>query len=694
MFEIVIDTGGTFTDAVLIDENRSIRTAKFLTDTSEPANSIMGCVDILAKQLGVTEHDLLAKTSTLVIGTTLSTNCVLEKKGAKCCLLYTKGFRDIPELGEKVRHRDIYNLKTPPPSYLIPRYLRFGIEERTLYDGQILTPLNEADVREAVRKARAHDVEVPVICFLHSYSNPEHEEKAAELIRDDYPDVVVSSHILRRWMQYYRLSTAELAAYVKPTTARFVRSLDKRMKDSSFKGTSLFVTCAGGVTTPELCLDNPTLLIGSGPAAGPLLGKFLAELAGFENVIILDVGGTSSDLALLPDLAIAMTTQTRIGEFTSATEAVDVGSIGAGGGSIARLDERNILYVGPASAGADPGPACYGKGGKLPAVTDADVVLGHIPADYFLGGTMSLDVALAEKAIEETIAKPLGLDVVEAAAAISSLVEDNMANAILLEAVKKGLDPRNFALVVGGGAGPVHSVAVAAKLGIRQVYIPRQAAVFCAFGAALADYTYILNRFLYKRDDQVDLEEVKSLYGLLEQEGRAVLARQGVQPENMKLIRGAEMRYYGQLNDVSVSIPNSDQGNDFSEDTFKELIRTFHDQHKTLFGWSDRAMPTVLAMLKLQAVGVRPPVTLLKRPVASEDASAALKRRRSVYMKELGRFEETPCYDADLLQHGHRIEGPAIVEETKTTVVLPPGAELTVDAYENYLVTLSWEAEQ
>jgi N-methylhydantoinase A len=307
---------------------------------------------------------------------------------------------------------------------------------------------------------------------------------------------------------------------------------------------------------------------------------------------------------------------------------------------------------------------------------------------------MSLDVAIAEKAIEETIAKPLGLNVVEAAAAISSLVEDNMATAIFLEAVKKGLDPRDFALVVGGGAGPVHSVAVAAKLGIRQVYIPKQAAVFCAFGAALADYTYMLNRFLYKRDDQVDLEEVRALYDSLEEEGRAVLARQGVQPEDMKLIRGAEMRYYGQLNDVSVSIPNGGHGDDFSADTLRELIQTFHDQHKALFGWSDPAMPTVLAMLKLQAVGIRPPLTVLKRPAVAEDASAALKRRRSVYMKQLGRFEETPCYDADLLRHGHRIRGPAIVEETKTTVVLPPGAELTIDAYENYLVTLSSEALQ
>jgi N-methylhydantoinase A len=689
MFDIVIDTGGTFTDAVLMDEDRNISTAKFLTDTVEPANSIMGCIGILANQRGITEQEILADTSTIVIGTTLSTNCVLEKKGAKCCLLYTKGFRDIPELGEKVRHRDIYNLKTPPPSYLIPRYLRFGIEERTLYNGEILTPVNEADVREAVKKAKANDVEVPVICFLHSYSNPAQEEKAAELVRDDYPDVVVSSHILRRWMQYDRLSTAEIAAYVKPTTARFVRSLDKRMKESSFRGTSLFITCAGGVTTPELCLDNPALLIGSGPAAGPLLGKFLAELAGFKDVIIFDVGGTSSDLAMLPGLTIATTTQTMIGEYTNATEAVDVGSIGAGGGSIARLDERNMLYVGPASAGADPGPACYGKGGQVPTVTDADVVLGHIPADYFLGGTMLLETGLAEKVIEEQIARPLGLDTPQAAAAISSLVEDNMANEIFLEAVKKGLDPRNFTLVVGGGAGPVHSVAVASKLGIRQVYIPKQAAVFCAFGAALADYKYILNRFLYRRDDEVDLEEVKALYDGLEEEGIGVLERQGVAKKDMKLIRGAEMRYFGQLHDVDVIVPEAYQREPFSEATLKELIRSFHEKHRALFGWSDPAMPTVLAMLKLQAVGTRAPLKLDKQPVASEEASGALKRKRKVYVKELGRFEETRCYDADLLRHGNTISGPAIIEETKTTVVVPRGAELTVDAYENYLITLS-----
>jgi N-methylhydantoinase A len=348
-----------------------------------------------------------------------------------------------------------------------------------------------------------------------------------------------------------------------------------------------------------------------------------------------------------------------------------------------------MLYVGPSSAGAVPGPACYGKGGQSPTVTDADVVLGHIPADYFLGGTMPLEAGLAEQVIEENIAGPLGISAVEAAAAISSLVEDNMANAIFLEAVKRGVDPRNFSLVVGGGAGPVHSVAVASKLGIKQVYVPKQAAVFCAFGAALADYKYVLNRFIYRRDDEVDIGEVKALYDSLEEEGAAVLKRQGVADEDMRLIRSAEMRYFGQLHDVEVAVPDALQGEPFTEATFRELVRSFHEKHQALFGWSDSAMPTVLAMLKLQAIGARAPIMLEKESPSPKNPSPALKRRRRVYFKELGRFDDAPCYDADRLRHGNVIAGPAIVEEEKTTVVVPPGAELAVDAYANYLITIS-----
>ena len=688
MYEIAIDTGGTFTDAVLIDDERKISVAKFSTNVADPSVSMMGCIGSLAQQRKLTELELLGNTTTLVIGTTLSTNCLLEGKGAKCCLVYTKGFRDIPELGRRIPKADIFNLKVPPPRVLIPRYLRFGVEERIQYNGEIITPLNENDVLEAVRRAKEQNVEVPVVCFLHSYINPIHEERATEIIKAEYPDVVASSHILRQWIEWDRLSTAMIAAYVKPVTSRFVRTLRERLKEANFKGTLLFITCAGGVATSELCLDNPVLLIGSGPAAGPLLGRSLAELAGFENMMICDMGGTSLDIGIFPGRMITTTTEKVIGEFRNACESVDVISIGAGGGSIAWIDECGILHVGPSSAGADPGPACYGKGGQLPTVTDADVILGYIPADYFLGGTFSLDASLAEKAIREKIAKVLHMDIIEAAYTISSLVEANMADNIFLGAVERGLDARDFTLVVGGGAGPVHGVSLATKLNIKQVYIPKHCALFCALGIMVADYKYILSRFLYRREDEVNVDELKGLYNSLEEEGETILARQGVTKERMKLIRGAELRYYGQLHDIEVLLPEIRRGEAFSGGTFKRLIELFHERHKAIYGWSDPSMPVHISMLKLQAIGMRRPIEMIRQPFFAKDPSGALKRKRRAYFKERRVFVEVPCYDGNWLRHGNVIVGPAIIEEIDTTVVVPPGAELTVDPYGNYNIII------
>ena len=686
MFEIVVDTGGTFTDAVLLDEERKISTAKYPTNVENPSESIMGCIEALAKERNLTDQQLLGDTSTLVIGTTLPTNTVVEKKGAKCCLLLTEGFRDIPELGRRIPKDDIYNLKLPAPDTLVPRHLRFGIEERMQFNGEIITPLNEKSLREALEKAKKENVEVPVVCFLHSYMNPENEEKAAEIIKTEYPDVVISSKILRRWIEWDRLGTAILAGYVKVVASRFVRTLDERLKAAKFKGTWLLSTCIGGVASPELSLDNPALLIGSGPASGPLLGRFLAELAGIENAVVYDMGGTTCDISMLPGREIITSNQRRIGDYINALESVDVASIGAGGGSIAWIDDRHILQIGPASAGADPGPACYGKGGEKPTVTDADVVLGYIPTDYFLGGTIPLDKSLAENVIKEHVAGPLNIDTINAAHVISSLVEDNMAQGIFLSAIEKGLDPREFALFVGGGAGPVHAVAMAARLGINQIYIPKQASVFCALGGALADYEYVLNHCLYRRDDEVTIEELKNHYDSLAQEGKATLSKQGVVDEEMKLIRGAEMRYFGQLRDLEVSLPERDKDEPFTDEVFKALIAKFHEKHQAIYGWSDDSMAVAIASLKLRAIGVRPVMELMKMPVEGADPSAALKRQREVYFEELGGFVETTCYDSERLQPGNVIAGPGIIEDAKTTVVVPKGAELTVDAYGNFII--------
>jgi N-methylhydantoinase A len=686
MYEIIVDTGGTFTDAILIDDDRRIFMAKFPTDHTKPSLGIVGCIQRFAEQRNCAMQELLKNTTTIVIGTTLPTNTVVEKKGAKCCLLHTKGFKDIPELGRRIPKDEIYNLKLLAPESPIPRYLRFGVEERIQFNGDIVEPLNEKDVIKAIKKAKKHDVEVPVVCFLHSYINPEHEEKAGEIIKKEYPNVVLSSHILRHWMEWDRLSTAMIAGSVKPVVTRFIEGLNEQLKSGNFTGTTLFTTCIGGVASPELCLDNPALLIGSGPASGPLLGRFLAKLCNFENVIVIDMGGTTFDISMLPGATIHVTPEMRVGDFINALESVDVTSIGAGGGSIAWVDSRNILQVGPSSAGADPGPACYRKGGQNPTVTDADIILGYIPADFFLGGTIPLDINLAKNAIAKNIAKPLNLDTVAAAHAISALVEDNMAQGIFLSSVERGLDPRDFTLVAGGGAGPVHAAAIASRLGISQIYIPKQAAVFCALGAALANYEYVLNLCIYRSEAQLNVDELKGWYHALEEEGLNTLARQGLTKENMKLARGAEMRYFGQLRDIGIFLPENQSGEPFTDQTLKDLVREFHAKHQAIYGWSDPTMAIAISTLKLRAIGVRRPVELIKQPQSGRDASAALKRKRQVYFQELGGFIETPCYDADRLKYGNMIEGPAIVEDPTTTIVVPKGAELTVDAYHNYLI--------
>ena len=686
MFEIAIDRGGTFTDAVLVDDESNINIAKVPTSIADPAEGLMKCLESLAQQRGLAFQELLANTKVIVVGTTVATNCVLERKGAKCCMIYTEGFRDMLELGSRMVPDDVYNLRQPPPTYLIPRGLRFGVRERLQYDGKVITPLHEDDVRKAIEKAKAQNVEVPVVCFLHSYINSEHERKAAEIMSKEYPDIVMSSHVLPTRVEGHRFHTATLAGYVKPIVANYAKNTEKRLKDNNFKGTLLFMTCSGGLVAPEVCVDNPVLMIGSGPAAGPLFASRLAELAGFDNIATLDIGGTSIDLTVQPERRIMTTTEKVVAGHRMACESVDVNSVGRGGGSIAWIDQFGLLRVGPESAGAEPGPACYAKGGQRPALTDADVVLGYIPADYFLGGTTPLDTDLAKKAIEDNIAKPLGIDVIEAAHAIASLVEEDVAAEVFLSFVRNGFDPREFTLVVAGGAGPVHAAALAKRVDIRQLYVPKYASVFCPCGILLADYKFILSRFYHRNSNEIDADELKNTYLALEKEGVDILKRQGLAEKDIKLIRGAEIRYLGQLNDVEVLLPEISVGEPFTGETEKALIAGFHGQHEAIYGRADPAMVVTIETVKLHAIGKRRPIELTTEPKTSEDPSAAFKRKRQAYFKEAGGFVETPCYDGARLQHGNAIDGPAIIEATTTTVVIPPEYKLTVDAYGNYIM--------
>jgi len=688
LFRITIDQGGTFADGVMVDDKQNISVSKTPTNVEEPAKSIMNCIILLAEKLKMPVQELLSKTTTVSVGTTLGTNAILEGKGAKCCLIHTRGFRDTFELGRNIPKEDIYNLKTPAPRVLIPRYLRFGVEERIQYDGKVVTPLNENDVMEAVKKARDNKVEIPVVCFLHSYINPSHEEKAAEIIKSEYPNVVISSRILRRWIEYDRLSTATLAAYIKPIFTRFIKDLQKQLEESNFKGTLLFGTAMGDVTTAELAQENPANVISSGVANGVMMGRFLAENADFKNIVSIDIGGTSADIGVLYNRMAMTTTDSLEGDHKNAVESMDITSIGAGGGSVAWIDKLGVLHVGPQSTGANPGPACYGKGGQLPTTTDADVVMGYIAPDYFLGGRIQLNPGLAEKAIKEKIGSPLGIDIVQAAYSIQSLTESNMGEQIFLSIVQKGYDPRDFVLIAGGGAGPVHTVAIGKKLGMKQVYIPKYAAVFAALGGIVADYGYMLNRFFYQRDDQLDFNKAKDLYSSLEKEAVEIFARQKIKPNEMLVLRGAEMRYFGQLRDISIMLPAKKVGEPINKNTIKDLVAAFHRRHKELYGWGDPSLPVTISILKLRGTAKSKSFNMPKLPLSAANPDSALKRQRKAYFKELGGFVETSCYDGNKMKPGYIIKGPAIIEETTTTVVIPPACKAVVDAYENYLVSL------
>ena len=429
----------------------------------------------------------------------------------------------------------------------------------------------------------------------------------------------------------------------------------------------------------------------SAPARGVLSASFLGKLAGIENIVSMDMGGTSFDVSILPKGMILTTNERIIEDQMNAADIVDVRSIGAGGGSIAWLDQRGILCVGPESAGADPGPACYGKGGSRPTVTDADVVLGYIPADYFLGGEISLDVSLAEKVIKEEIADPLGVDVIKAARSIRAVVDGTMADQLLLTCVSSGYDPRNFAICVGGGAGPVHAFDIAAHLGIKEIYVPKIASAFCAFGMlASADYKYEFSRVLPRLETQLDLSEVNTIYQSMEAEGVALLRQiKGLNDGAIRVRRGADMRYFGQVYDMEATMPETAPGKTVTQSDLGSLIANFHERHEEIYGYADKAMKTSITSLKLVARGERPPLKIVEQPASHEDPSEALKRQRPVFSGESGGFVETSCYDGDKLRHGNVITGPAVIEEKTTTIVIPAKVRVNVDRYGNYVCKLS-----
>ncbi|MGE5306028.1 MAG: hydantoinase/oxoprolinase family protein [Alphaproteobacteria bacterium] len=682
------DVGGTFTDCLVLDDAGEVHAFKSPTT---PADPTLGMTNVLQKAARFFHMDLgefMSNVRLLIAhGTTLSTNALLTGRIAKVGLLATNGFRDTIEMrrGFKNIRTSRFNVFVPPYKPLVPRTLRLPVEERMLHTGAVLTPLKEEDVYAAIRKFKAEKVEAVAICFLHSYINGAHEKRALEICRQEMPGVyITASHeVLPVYREYERFSTTVVSAAVGPITAYYLSALQKKLREIGFKGTLYMVSGGGLVQSVDESARRAASLINSGPAAAPAGAIRLGQVVNCKNLFSVDMGGTSYDVCLIGNGEVPTTDYNWVGDERVAMKMVDVPSVGAGGGSIAWIDTLGLMRVGPQSAGADPGPACYDRGGTQPAVTDADLVLGYVPADYFLGGEIALNRELAEKAIR-TVSEPLGIDLPTAAMTIFTTVNSLMADKMSEISTKRGYDVRDFALVVGGGAGPVHGAYVADLLEIPTVIIPRYAATYSAFGMLNMEVGRNFARSLLARKSLLDLDRVNRLFEEIEVEAREVLGEIGITPENTVLRRSIDMRYLGQFHEVEViDIPPGKLG----PAEIDQIIESFHRRHKALFTFDMPKREVEFLNVLLKATVRHEPLKLAEIPAASAPVEKVLKRRRSILWNLSKGYEETAVYDGDRLAAGHRIEGPAVIEEAATTVVVPPNYVCTVDKIKNYVLS-------
>jgi N-methylhydantoinase A len=628
-------------------------------------------------------REFLQSIELLIHGTTLATNTLVTGTGAKVGMLTTENFRDIIEIRRGIRPRGVslYNVFVPPYRPLVPRYLRLGVPERTLYSGEIIKPLDAEATRQSALKLREEGVSSVAICFLHSYANPTNEELAAAICEEIFgPGHVTTSHdILPVWREFERFSTTVVSAYVGPVVADYLQTLQRRLADSGFAGTLLMMLASGLVQTADQCVDRAVHLLGSGPAAAPYGALYLAREALGRDLISIDTGGTSFDVCVIRNGEVPMTTESWVEDHRVAIKMVDVSSIGAGGGSIAWVDPLGLVRVGPRSAGGYPGPACYANGSLEPTLTDAALVLGYLPADNFLGGEMPLSVDLAREALRR-LGEPADLGVEETAQAIFRTTNSVMADKITEVCTRRGFDVRDFALIVGGGAGPLNAAFIAESLGLDTVFIPSVSSSYSAFAMLSMDLGRDYARSYPTRVEQADVATVARLFDEMEREARAAFQSIDLEENEVLFTRSAEMRYVGQFHEVEVPF----EPGGITAQSLERAVDALHREHQALFSFSMPWMGAEFLTFRCKAVVKRSAFHLQELGQGTADASSALTRSRTCYWK--GEARETPIYDGRLVLAGNVIGGPAIIEEQTTTIVIPEGMTCAVDKLKNYVL--------
>ena len=690
---IGIDIGGTFTDAIVINE----ATGEIFIDkvTSTPRDPSIGFLQATNRILERNELDP-SSIAYLVHGTTVATNAIIENNLARSAFITTDGFRDMLEIGRQNRPV-LYDLGFEKLRPLVPRYLCFEIRERLDASGNVVVPIHVEDVKSVARKIKEEEVESIAVCLLHAHINPVHEVTVGEILRSMLPETAVSlsSEVAPEFREYFRASTTTINAGIRPVVSRYLESIESRLRAGSMTGELLVMQSNGGLQTFEVAAEKPVFMVESGPAAGVMAATYLGESLGFSNMISLDMGGTTAKVGLILDGVPKVTKDYEVGAtarpgmgsgrgsgYPIRTPVIDLVEIGAGGGSIAWVDSGGALRVGPRSAGADPGPACYGWGGLEPTVTDANLVLGRLNPEYFLGGEIKLDVERASEAIEG-LASQLGMDLIDAAYGILEIANAAMVNALRLISIQRGYDPREFALVAFGGAGPLHSGRIAIELGFPHTIVPLSPGIFSALGLLVTDLKHDFSRTVLQNVERLDLTIIEGLFQELEEEGRDLLGREGVKEEDVQVRRYAEMRYVGQSYELSLDLPDGV----LTHSDLDQILDQFAKEHDRVYGFSVPGEPVEIVNIRLSALGdIRKP-RLREIGNSGTGSESAHKGARSVYFDESGGYIECPIFDRYKLAQGISLIGPAIIEEPDSTTVVHPGYSVNIDQYGNLLLT-------
>jgi len=690
MYRVGIDIGGTFTDMLWVGEDGVAVIGKTLTTPGDPSLAVENALRTVLQA-----SSAKSERGTLIHGTTLVTNALIERKGAPTALLTTVGFRDAVEIGREHRY-ELYDLNLDLPKPLVPRHLRFDVPERIAADGALIQALDEKFLRRLVSELSAKGIKAIAVSYLNSFRNPVHERRTAEIIGEVAPHIRVSlsSEVVAEIREFQRTSTTVANVYVQERVANYLAQLQARLDQIGFVGNFFIMLSSGGIATRDTASRFPVRLLESGPAAGALAAAQAGLLSGHQDLLSFDMGGTTAKLCVIEDGQPAKTHEfevDRVYRFRKGSglpvriPVIDMIEIGAGGGSIARIDSLGLLKVGPDSSGADPGPVCYGLGGTEPTVTDADLVLGYLDADYFLGGKMQLDVEGARTALARLGTK-LGMSVEQAAWGIHQIVNENMANAARAHLGERGKDPRRMPMYAFGGAGPVHGYRVAEILRLPAMISPFGAGVGSTFGLLSAPLAFDFVRSAYSRLDQLDWGFANRLLDEMAEEGRGVLERSGLSAEQISYKRSADMRYVGQGHEVAVMLPDGV----LSAEHLSRISKLFNDAYRALYGREGPDVPLEVINWRVVASGPRPELNL-KLPTNRRREGNARRGFRRAYFPEPGEYIETAVYDRYALDVGMEFIGPGIVEERESTLIVGARGKARIDERLNIVVELNHE---